>query len=436
VIAAATLDGWAADRLGLREPLDRARFDAARLRLLNATIERVRQASPFYRAHGLPSRRLASFADLAGVVPTRPDDLVRGVPPFLAVSQSAVARVVTLSTSGTTGAPKRFSFSAADREATLAFFAAGMGLFTGRGDRVGIFFSGERPGGIGDGLAEVVRRLGAEPLFVPADTAEGAVAVLRAERPTVLAGPPVALLAAGRTARADGGRPVTVRAVLSSGEALRSSVRRGLRRVFEAEVHDHWGMTETGYGGAVDCAVHAGLHLREADLLVEVVDPATGRPLPDGDTGEIVVTTLCAEAMPLLRYATGDRGRLLAGRCACGSVLKRLDPAIGRIGDGLEIAGGGRISLARLDERLFALDFVTDVAATLDAGDPPTLAIEVGVPAVWRGRGALAVVRATLVADPQIGPAIEAGRLRLDVRSADGALVPRSGKRRIRRLPE
>ncbi len=428
---AATLDGWAAARLGLAPPLDRAGFDAVRLERLNATIDRLRRASPFHRARGLPGGRLACLAELADLPLTRPADLVGGVPSFLAVSQSAVARVVTLPTSGTTGPAKRIAFSSADREATLAFFAAGMGLFTGAGDRVGIFFSGERPGGIGDGLAEAVRRLGAEPLFVPAAPAEAAVAVLRAEAPTVLAGPPVAMLAAGRGARADGGRPVTVRAVLASAEPLADAVRSGLRRAFEGEVHEHWGMTEIGYGGGVDCAFHAGLHLREADLVVEVVDPATGRPLPDGEVGEIVVTTLHAEAMPLLRHATGDRGRILPGACACGSILRRLDPAVGRIDDGVAIAGVGRLTLTGLDERLFGLDIVTDVGARLDDGDPPVLSVDVGMPAAWRGREALEAVRAALVADPTVGAALAAGRLRLALRAAETTCLSRSGKRRL-----
>ena len=89
-------------------------------------------------------------------------------------------------------------------------------------------------------------------------------------------------------------------------------------------------MTETGYGGGVECAAHSGLHLREADLLLEVADPATGEAVPPGETGEILITTLGERALPLLRYRTGDAARMLPGPCACGSPLRRLGPVAGR----------------------------------------------------------------------------------------------------------
>ena len=85
-------------------------------------------------------------------------------------------------------------------------------------------------------------------------------------------------------------------------------------------------MAETGYGVAVECARHEGMHIREADLLMEVVD-GEGKGLDDGEWGEIVVTTLTRRALPLIRYRTGDEGRILPGPCPCGSVLRRLKNA-------------------------------------------------------------------------------------------------------------
>lgn len=88
----------------------------------------------------------------------------------------------------------------------------------------------------------------------------------------------------------------------------------------------------------MESSAHKGYHLREADLLVEVADPATGRPLPQGETGEILVTTLGPRAVPLLRYRTGGAARVLPGPCACGSALWRLGPGPGRLAaDGLGI---------------------------------------------------------------------------------------------------
>jgi len=81
----------------------------------------------------------------------------------------------------------------------------------------------------------------------------------------------------------------------------------------------------------VECSAHSGYHLREADLLVEAADPATGTPLPPGELGEILVTTLGPRALPLVRHRTGAAARLLPGPCPCGSPLRRLGPVQGRL---------------------------------------------------------------------------------------------------------
>jgi phenylacetate-CoA ligase len=80
----------------------------------------------------------------------------------------------------------------------------------------------------------------------------------------------------------------------------------------------------------VECAARQGYHWREADLYFEIVDPVTGQPLPDGEAGEIVFTTLTRQGMPLIRYRTGDISRFLPGPCACGAVLRRLATIQGR----------------------------------------------------------------------------------------------------------
>jgi phenylacetate-coenzyme A ligase PaaK-like adenylate-forming protein len=77
------------------------------------------------------------------------------------------------------------------------------------------------------------------------------------------------------------------------------------------------------------CGERVGYHPREADILFEIIDPDTGEVMPEGEYGEIVFTTLTREAMPFIRYRTGDRSRWLPGPCPCGSVLKRLD----KVGD-------------------------------------------------------------------------------------------------------
>ena len=364
------LDAWVAARAGLPLPLTRAALDAWQLERLRETIAYARAASPFYRSRpGWPASEPGALEDMARLPFTQQADLVRNDPPLLVLSQSAIARAVTLETSGTSGQPKRLYFTVEDLEATIDFFHHGMAMLARAGDRVAIAFPPGRTGGISEGLSTALRRLGAEPLLAPLSSGpEALVAWLRAEKPDVIAGPPVPLLAAARLALCDGGAPLKVRAMLLSSDHVARSLARAITEACGAEIFQHWGMTETGYGGAVDCAHHAGCHLRETELFVEVVDPNTGEPLRPGVLGEVVISTLRRHSMPLLRYRSGDLACLIDEPCACGSVLRRLGLFSGRIGAGAALRGGGELTLPLLDEALFAVEGITDFTAAVREG--------------------------------------------------------------------
>ncbi len=428
-----TLDAWMAARMGLATPLTRQAIDAWRLARLNEIIAHARAASPFYRARrDWPDVPLAKIDDLARLPFTTAADVLANDPPLLALSQSAIARVVTLETSGTSGPPKRLHFTADDLESTVDFFHHGMALFARPGDRVAIAFPGRHPGGVAAGLAVALRRLGAAPIVAPSQLDSAALAAwLRDERPEIVAGPPVPLLAAARVAANDGGAPIRARAVLLSSDHVAESVARGLAAAWGAEIFRHWGMTETGYGGAVDCACHCGCHLREDELLVEVVDPASGAPTPTGAPGEIVVSTLRRRGAPLLRYRTGDLARLIETPCPCGSALKRLDGFAGRAGAGAPLPSGGELTLPRLDEALFGLEAVSDFAAIVEIGAPQTLTLSIAAPASLRVAATLEAVRARLAEDAVIGAALRAGGLRVEAAFADVAAFSPRAKRRL-----
>ena len=430
-MSVATLDPWMAARMGLAAPLTRQAIDAWQLARLNETIAHARVASPFYRARrDWPDRPLARIDDLARLPFTTAADLLANDPPLLALSQSAIARVVTLETSGTSGSPKRLHFTPDDLESTVDFFHHGMALFARPGDRVAIAFPGRHPGGIAAGLSVSLRRLGAAPLVAPSLDALALAAWLRDERPDVVAGPPVPLLAAARFAAHDGGAPIRVRAALLSSDYVAESVARGLAAAWGAEVFRHWGMTETGYGGAVDCAFHCGDHLRQDELLVEVVDPASGAPASAGAVGEIVISTLRRRGTPLLRYRTGDLARLIESPCPCGSALKRLDGFAGRVGAAARLPSGGELTLPRLDEALFAIDAVSDFAAVVEIGPPMKLTLSIAAPPPLRVAATLDTVGLRLAEDPVIGEALRAGALRLDVAFAEVAFSS-TAKRRL-----
>ena len=430
-MSVATLDPWMAGRMGLAAPLTRQAIDAWQLARLNETIALARVASPFYRARGdWTDGPLARIDDLARLPFTTAADLLANDPPLLALSQGAIARVVTLETSGTSGSPKRLHFTPDDLESTVDFFHHGMALFARPGDRAAIAFPGRHPGGIAAGLAVSLRRLGVTPLVAPSLDPLALAAWLRDERPDIVAGPPVPLLAAARFAAHGGGAPIRARVVLLSSDHVAESVARGLAAAWGAEVFRHWGMTETGYGGAVDCAFHCGCHLREDELLVEVVDPASGAPSPVGAVGEIVISTLRRRGTPLLRYRTGDLARLIEAPCLCGSALKRLDNFAGRVGAGTRLPSGGELTLPRLDEALFAIDAVSDFVAVVEIGAPATLKLSIAAPAPLRVAATLDAIGLRLAEDPVIGEALRAGALRLDAVFAEAA-YPSTAKRRL-----
>ena len=127
----------------------------------------------------------------------------------------------------------------------------------------------------------------------------------------------------------------------------------------------HYGMTETGLGGGVECEAFAGYHLREADLYYEVVDPNDGRPVPDGEMGEVVFTTLTREGMPLIRYCTGDFASFIPSPCSCQSILRRMSPVRGRMGGGVSLGGSSGISMPDLDEAVFAVSGVMNYQAEI-----------------------------------------------------------------------
>jgi phenylacetate-CoA ligase len=180
----------------------------------------------------------------------------------------------------------------------------------------------------------------------------------------VLVGAPVHLHRLARIDDEDWVLPKNqIHKVLTSTDTLAHTVRTNLQTIWGCEVFDHYGMTETGLGGGVECDAHHGFHLREADLYFEIIDPESGSPLQDGELGEVVVTTLTRTGMPLIRYRTGDLSRLIPGTCTCGSFIKRLDRIINRTNAGIQL-DSGLLTQHALDEALFQIREVVDFSAS------------------------------------------------------------------------
>ena len=280
-------------------------------------------------------------------------DLRRDPYAFLCVSPNQIARIITLQSTGSSGAPKRIFFTEEDLQRTVDFFRWGIRYIVNPGEHVGIFMPGTTHASVGGLLTDAVRAVPAEAETFGLIQNFSKAADL-AGRCDVLVGLPSQIFELA--ARYPGLHP---RSVLLSAEFAADSVKRFLRASWGCQVYEHWGMSETGYGGGVECGESGGYHLRD-DLRIEIICPETGERVPEGEEGEIVITTTGRTGMPLIRYRTGDIGRLVPDPCGCGYLLPRL----GKVRRAE--AHCGELSIPRLDEILYEIPGMLSYSAEAD----------------------------------------------------------------------
>ena len=313
-----TLDKWMGEKLSA--PLSRAELEKFQLEMLNETVAWARENSKYY-SQRLPNGSLSNIRDLETLPFTRPEELYADPYAFLCVSPREVERIITVATSGSSGSSKRIFFTAEDVELCADFFHYGMRLMVDESDRLGILFPATAPGSVGELLARGLHRGGTktQQLFHKIGDLSALAAEIEAENLTALAGFPSVI-----QALAESYPHLPVKTVLLSADFVSPACREAIKSAWGAEVFEHYGMTEMGLGCAVSCEHQRGYHIREADILIEIIDPETGRVLPDGEYGEVVFTTLTRCAMPLIRYRTGDFSRFIPEPCPCGTLLRTL----------------------------------------------------------------------------------------------------------------
>ncbi|GAW66690.1 coenzyme F390 synthetase [Geoanaerobacter pelophilus] len=344
-------------------------IDRYQLIKLRETVAYVREKSPFYRDLfcGTGAGSTMDIEDFSRLPFTTADDLREQGGRMLCTSQDEIERVVTLQSSGTTGQPKRIFYTAEDLEATVDFFAHGMATLVDPGATVIVFLPGELRDSVGDLLARALVRTKVNPVvWGPVrDPAAARAEIMKHPHPC-LVGIPTQMLALAR-GDLEGAIPRGwVESVLLSTDYVPEAIERELEQRWGCRVLTHYGMTETGLGGGVECQAAEGYHLREADLYTEIIDPGTGLAVADGEEGEVVFTTLSRRGMPLVRYRTGDLARLIKDPCPCGTVLKRLGRVQGRIAAEVSLKDGRRLRMSELDETLFAIPGVLDYTAELE----------------------------------------------------------------------
>ncbi len=331
------------------ETLPREQLEVLQLRHLRSTVARVLRSQPAgaerLAAAGIAAAGdVGSLADLSRVPFTTKADL-RAHYPFglLAVDREQLVRVHA--SSGTHGKPTVVGYTRGDLETwtelmarcmTMAGVRPGMvihnangyGLFTGG---LGFHQGGERigatvvpvSGGFTSRQAMLLRDLGAHVLV---STPSYALAIAQA-------------IADGGDG-GDGGEPLRLQLGLFGGEPWTEGMRDQIERALGLRAVNFYGLSEMcGPGVAAECPARTGLHVQEDHFLVEVVDSGDGRAVAPGTEGELVFSTLTKEALPLLRYRTGDIGRLVDTPCPCGRTTVRLTGLRGRLDDMLIVRG-------------------------------------------------------------------------------------------------
>lgn len=310
------LENWIEQIEGIPQ-LTRESLEALQLRRLNETLARVKARGGFYRDY---PEKLESLADLQKLPFTTAQDLSSYPGKFLLTSQSEVSRVISGATSGTTGPAKRVFYTERDTENTVGFFAAGISEMLSAGEKCFIAFPFTGPFGLGDLIAKAVKQLGGVPVRAGFGQTFGEMMdLIKESSPETYIGFPVTLLSLARMY----GENFPIKKALVSGDACPAGVMAELEQVLGSKLYPHYGSRECGLGGAVTCPVFEGMHLRENHIIPEIIDES-GNVLPKGAYGELVITTIGADAMPLLRYRTGDYTRILPA-CTCGGVTKCID---------------------------------------------------------------------------------------------------------------
>lgn len=356
------LDQWIQDKTGLKTLSQDA--------LRHYQWERIRQALDYVKEHSRSYPRklkevgeISSLEEYSYLPFTYPDELKDDPFAFLCVHPGQVERIVTLNTSGTTGNPKRIFFTREDMLSTVDFFAHGMSIFTRPKDVVLICMPGNTPGSVGDLLRQGLARMGAKPIiYGVADNPEQAAQYMADYQVNVAVGLPMQMYQISKSTGAKRlGDLGCLRGVLLSADFITSQMAEQIEESLNCPVYEHYGMTETCFGGGVFCQKKFGYHLREADLYFEIVHPVTGRPVKTGQYGEVAVTTFGHRAMPLLRYRTGDIARYQKDPCPCGSILPVMSRVVCRKCDVLSWGEDLWLALPDVEAQLMSLCSVRDV---------------------------------------------------------------------------
>jgi phenylacetate-CoA ligase len=328
------------------EQADRSTLRARQEELLKEQVRRATDRLPYFQAKmkaaGLRPSEIRSLDDLRRLPFTVKQDFMDSYPyGMLAVPLREVIRVH--GSSGTTrGKATIAGYTRRDVEAwseLCARLATAAGVTAS--DVAQICFSyGLFTGGFG--LHYGLERVGALVLPSSSGNTPRQIQFMRDFGTTALVGTPTYAVHIGETARemGVGADQLALQWGLFGGEPWSEGIRRQIEALLGIQATDNYGLSELcGPGVSYECLHKNGMHIAEDHFLVEVLDAETDEPAADGEVGELVFTALTREAVPLIRYRTGDLASVTRDRCPCGRTLARMSKVVGRTDDMLSVRG-------------------------------------------------------------------------------------------------
>ncbi|MCL6583410.1 MAG: phenylacetate--CoA ligase [bacterium] len=327
------------------ESMDRTDLEQLQLERLQATLNRAYRSVRFYNQlfdqAGILPEEIKTMDDLARIPFTRKSALRDNYPyGMFAVPLREVVRIH--SSSGTSGKPTVVGYTRGDlvnwsnlvarilvaagvSSEDVIQIAFGYGLFTGA-----------------FGLHYGVERLGASVIPVSSGNTEKQIMIMKDYRTTVLVCTPSYALHIAEVMKEMGVHPneLSLKIGCFGAEAWSEGIRKKIEESLYIRATDNYGLSEIiGPGVAGECQYKCGLHIQEDHFIAEIINPDTGERLPLGEEGELVLTTITKEALPMIRYRTGDITRLLTDPCPCGRTFVRMARVSGRTDDMLIIRG-------------------------------------------------------------------------------------------------
>lgn len=326
------------------ETMPREKLRQLQTEKLRRTIETALN-SPFYGHRlgklGITPQSINSVDDIRKIPFTTKQDL-RDNSPFGLVAGNMKDAIRIHSSSGTTGHPTVVVYSRHDIDSWANMIARNMYMVGCRDTDVFQNSSGYGMFTGGLGFQYGAERLGATTVPAAAGNSKRQIMFIRDFGTTCLHAIPSYAVRLAEVFKDEGIDPRSTRlhTLFIGAEPHTDEQRRRIEKLLGVKAYNSFGMTEmNGPGVAFECKQQDGMHLWEDNYIVEIVDPDTLEPVPDGEYGEMVLTTLDRTMMPILRYRTRDLTRIIPGKCACGRTHRRIDRIKGRTDDMFIIKG-------------------------------------------------------------------------------------------------